>query len=204
MSDPRTVREVNFVVDGVKQALDGRITLLQYMVGAGLTILVAIAGAGTATSIAIYREIGSLDTKVSTFQESMKGVIERINAMNSSFGQQAQSQQRMAQTLERIENKISQTPPRDPVVSQPPPPITLTSDETVTLRSFFSIAKKSDEPPKYKLGTQVPESDLKAMPTSAAEKVSQKLRGTKYLFDPNGSLVVTGEGNYVVLIVAPA
>ena len=79
----------------------------------------------------------------------------------------------------------------------------LSASDLELLRSFFKLTRTADVTPKFKLGDEVPSSELKAMPEFVAEKISPELRGTRFLFDRNGSLVITaGPNNEVVVIVS--
>jgi hypothetical protein len=55
------------------------------------------------------------------------------------------------------------------------------------------------------MGDKIPAAGLKPMPDILADKLVPQFKGTHYLIDQNGALVVTaGADNTVVIIVEPA
>ena len=182
MSAPRTFREVNFLVKELRWGIGACIAGL-------IVVLIAIAGASFALYHVAYQENGKVDSKVSDLQSSLKEVGERLNRMDTSI-------RRMEQALALIEVKISS--------ALTPSPISLEPEEISTLRYFFKLTRRA-APPKFKLEDKVPDDELRPVPGIIVEKLVPKLKGTKYLVDQNGSLVVTaGADNTTVLIVEPA
>jgi hypothetical protein len=115
-------------------------------------------------------------------------------------GKAEQTLARVEQTLARIEKAASERPPAAP----PAPAIVLTADDLAVLRTFFKLAA-AGEPAQYKVGDRVPADAVKPVPAEVTDRIASGLKGTNYLIDKNGALVVTtGADNVVVLVVAPA
>jgi hypothetical protein len=197
--NPKPVRKVNSGLQGSKGALGDQIKLLQLGVGACLIAIVTVAAGG----FALYRYFGTVDRKVSALQRSMQDVKAHLDRMDLTIGGTLsgsvgllKEQAKIGQTLGRIESAVSPKSPN--------PIMTLTPSETAGLRAFFKLTK-TNQPPRFKLQDKVPAADLKPMPENVYEKIAPRLKGTSFLIDQNGALVVTtGADNLVLLIVEPA
>jgi hypothetical protein len=191
MSEPKTIREVNYVVQGVKEALDGRITLLQMGVGACLTIIIAVAGGG----FALHKEIASVDSKLSALQASIN---ERTSKLSAEIAALPNNQKQLQEALARIEARLpAPTPPIQLVGMQ------LTPEETRVLRDFFRAFGVGKGGP-YKLGDKIPDEALSSTPDEIVARIA-KLKGTKVVVDSTGSIVLTaGLSNQVIAIIPPS
>ena len=193
MSKPRTGREISFVGQGIKKALGGQIKIQQLGVGACLgaclIVIIAVAGGG----FALYHAIGVVDRKVSALQRSIEDAKARIDRMNVVSGGTLsgavgllREQALIEQTLARIESTVS---PKSP--TSPNPIVTLTPTEMAGIRAVFKLTRKTNVQPRFKLGDKIPAADLKPMPEIVYEKIGPQLKGTNFLIDQNGALVVT-------------
>jgi hypothetical protein len=186
-------------VQGIQNAFGGHIKLLQVGVGACLIVIIAIAGVG----LALYRELGVVDRKVSALQRSIEDAKARIDRMNVVSGGALsgavgilKEQALIEQSLARIESVV--------LPKSPNPIIALTPNETAGIRAFFRLTRKTSEPPRFKLGDKIPSADVKAMPDIVYEKIAPQFKETNFLIDQNGALVVTASAeNLVVYIVEP-
>lgn len=193
MSAPRVARDV---VQSIKDAL-GQINLLPLGVGACLIVVTAAAGSG----FALYQEIKVVNNKVSALQTSTEDVKARVDRMNVVVGGALsgivgllKEQALIEQTLARIES----------AALAPNSIIALTASEMAGIRAFFKLTKKTDEPPRFRVGDKIPTADLNPVPAIVYEKIAPRFQGTNFLIDQNGALVVTaGADNLVVLIVEP-
>ena len=200
MRKPTARSNVNSGAQGTKDALGKQIKLLQWGVGACLIAIIVVAASG----IVLYRQIGAIDTKARALQTSMDGAKAHLNRMDVAIGGTLtgavgllKEQARTGQTLARIESAVSPAAP-NPVIS-------LTPIQMAGIRSFFNLTRKANVPPRFKLGDKIAAADLKPMPQDIYEKTAPQLKGTNFLIDQSGALVVTaGKDNSVVLIVEPA
>jgi hypothetical protein len=179
--------------------LGDQIKLLQWGVGACLVAIIAVAVGG----IAMDRAIGAVDRKARALQTSMNVTKAHLDRMDVEIGGTLtgavgllKEQARTGQTLARIESAVSPASPN--------PIIALTPVQMAGVRSYFKLTRKSNAPPRFKLGDKVAPADLKPMPEDVYGKTAPQLKGTNFLLDQNGALVdIMGKENLVVLIVGP-
>ena len=205
MSDPNSAREDKFIVQDNKNALNGKIRLL-------LTVVIIAMAAG---GFALYHQIGAVDNKMSSVQTSLADLrrsVEDLKARNDRtnvvIGGTAtavtgvlREQARIGELLARIESSAA----KNTAPSQPSP-FALNPSQMTAIREAFNLMRKNGEQPTFHLGDKVPAADLKPMPDELLQKAAApQLKGTKFLIDKNGALVVTASAdNLVVLIVEPA
>jgi hypothetical protein len=181
------------------EALAAQNNYLQLIIGAGTAIAVALVAVG----YILYHEITVLDRKVSALQRTTQAGINRVSTLASgnTTGIVAllRAQGNLDEHITRIESTFAPKPPgpQDPIAN-------LTPTETASLRALFDLARSINASPQFKVGDKVPAAELKPVPANVYRTIP-RLKGTSFLIDRNGSLVVTaGPDNAVVLIVRPA
>jgi hypothetical protein len=208
VKEPRAARRPNPNkaepnMQSLKAAIDGQFRLLQLSVAAGVAIIVAVIVGG----FFLFHQLGVADRKVGALQRATADLKERIERATVLVGgtttgvvKLLQEQARTGKSLARIDSTLSPKPAAAPGTA-----IVLTASELDGLRVFFNLAHKTGVAPKFKLGDKIPAADLKPTPDILAERLVPQIKGTQFLIDRNGALVVTsGADNTVVLIVEPA
>jgi hypothetical protein len=184
----RPVRESTFGVSASHRVLGGA--------ARPLVIFGVCAVAFAAAGYALYHGFATLERKIETLENNAKGSVDRLAPLTANLEEILKSQRRIEAAVARLEAGAPAIPQFE---SRP----NLSALDLELLRSFFKLTRTADVTPKFKLGDEVPSSELKAMPEFVAEKISPELRGTRFLFDRNGSLVITaGPNNEVVVIVS--
>jgi hypothetical protein len=161
-------------------------------------LIFGVCGIATAVGgYTLYRALGTLEQKFEILERDIKSSVNRVATLDGKIEEILESQRLTVAAIARLEaarELNSQLEPR---------PVLVDADVEL-LRIFFKLTKTAGVASKFKLGDQVSSSDLKAMPEFVVAKISTELRGTRFLFDRNGSLVITaGPHNEVVLIVPP-
>jgi hypothetical protein len=183
--------------------LHDQVKLLQLAVVVCLIIIVAVAASG----FVLYHQAGIADQKVSALQRSAADLRERIERVTVLVGgtttgvvRLLQEQGHTREALARIDAILA---PRSSV--SPNPIVQLKPDEMDGLRVYFKLTRKAGEATRFKLGDKIPALALKPTPDIVFERLAPQLKGTRFLIDQNGALVVAaGDDNAVVLIVEPA
>jgi len=140
--------------------------------------------------------LGTLQQKFEMLERDVKGSVNRVATLAGNIDEILESQRLTAAAIARLEAA------RVPHTQLEPRP-NLPEADLDLLRIFFKLTKTAGLSPRFKLGDQVSSSELKAMPEFVAAKISPELRGTRFLFDRNGSLVITaGPNNEVIVIVS--
>jgi hypothetical protein len=184
----------------VDAAMRAHSNLLQVLVGLCIAIVLAVVAGG----YALFHEIGQLDRRLSTVQRSTQAGIERVSALSAgnSTGIVAllKAHGGLEQQLARIESAGAAK--GDTAASGSTS--TLTAEETTVLRTLFSLVRNANASSRYKVGDKIPADQLKPVPDNVVQAIP-RLKGTNFLIDQNGALVVTsGADNSVVLIVDAA
>jgi hypothetical protein len=203
VKEPRAARKPSPDTQGIKAAIDGQLRLLQLAVAACIAIIVAVVVGG----FFLFHQLGVTDRKVGALQRATADLKERIERATVLVGgtttgvvKLLQEQARTGKSLARIDSTLSPKP-----VAAPGTAIALTASEVDGLRVYFKLARKAGEAAKFKMGDKIPAAGLKPMPDILADKLVPQFKGTHYLIDQNGALVVTaGADNTVVIIVEPA
>ncbi len=152
--------------------------------------------ASAAAGYALNHKFSALERKIERLEKDAVASVDRLNEIAAKQEQVLDSQRRIERAIARLEPSASPT-----LHSEPRP--ALTEPDIELLRSFFRLSKTAGVRARFKLGDQAPAAELKAMPDFVADKISAQLRGTRFLLDRNGSLVITsGPDNEVVLIVS--
>jgi hypothetical protein len=168
---------------------------------ATIVAVIAIAGVG----LGLFHQTEEVGNKIGVLQKSiddLKARVDRLNVVMSgtSSGTVAllREQTEVAQRLARIEAAVAQkSPPANAVLMLAP-------SETNAVRAYFKLTRKTSEPPRYRSGEKISGADLKPMPDDVTASIAPELKGTNFVIDQNGALVVTaGPENIVTLIVEP-
>jgi hypothetical protein len=203
VKEPRAARKPSPDTQGIKAAIDGQLRLLQLAVAACIAIIVAVVVGG----FFLFHQLGVTDRKVGALQRATADLKERIERATVLVGgtttgvvKLLQEQARTGKSLARIDSTLSPKPAAAPGTA-----IALTASEVDGLRVYFKLTRKAGEAAKFKMGDKIPAAGLKPMPDILADKLVPQFKGTHYLIDQNGALVVTaGADNTVVIIVEPA
>jgi hypothetical protein len=144
----------------------------------------------------LHRKLGAMEGEIDSLEIKVTDAANLVTVLNSKVDQILDSQRRLETALAAVQST------RQPNSKLEPPP-NLSEADLELLRSFFKLPKAIGVPDQYKFGDHVRSTDLKAMPEFVAEKISAELRGTRFLFDRNGRLVITaGPNNQVIVIVS--
>lgn len=187
-SEPRTVRELNF-------AVEGRLGLLTKMVFVLAALLVSIAG-GVAL---VYQQLGGVAVNVATTTERVTGLGERVARIEKQLENIAAGQAQQMSSLGRIEARLPNQPRPDSSDI-----VALTPAEAEFVRSALkAIPVPMRMLGKFKLGDNLAEGTLVPVPEQVSEKLP-KLKGAKFAFDQDGSIAITaGINNRIIGIVPP-
>ena len=153
--------------------------------------------AAATSGYALYHALGTLQQKFELLERDVKGSVNRVRTLAGNIEEILESQRRTALAVARLEAARQPNPQLEARPNLPEADLEL-------LRIFFKLTRTAGVPPKFKLGDQVSSSELKAMPEFVAAKISTELRGTRFLFDRNGSLVITSGPNNEVIMIVPA
>ena len=147
---------------------------------------------------ALYYALGTFQQKFELLERDVKGSVNRVDSLAGNIEEILESQRRTALAIARLEATRQLSPPQRETRPN------LAEAELDLLRIFFKLTRTAGVSPKFKLGDHVSSSELKAMPEFVAAKISTELRGTRFLFDRNGSLVITAGPNNEVIVIVPA
>jgi hypothetical protein len=146
---------------------------------------------------AIYLGFSALQRRIETLETSVKASVDSRVPLAAKLDGIFESQRRIEAAIARLEASGPSAPHSE---SRP----NLSASDLELLRSFFRLTRTEGVLPNFKLGDLAAGTELRAMPEFVAEKISAALRGTRFLFDRNGSLVITaGPNNEVIAIVPP-
>ncbi|HEV7600085.1 MAG TPA: hypothetical protein VGO49_07465 [Bradyrhizobium sp.] len=199
VTEPKTIREANFVSAGI----EARLGLVQAMVWVVVGLLgTLIAGAG-----ALYFQIGDLKTDIALIKTSVASINERLIKLDKNFEDHGLS------ALLRIEALVS--PNRDRGRSTVPsaqmvdrmiivgPSIVLAQSEIQFVLDMLKPDRTSEQG-TFKIGDQLPDLILPHLPQVILERVP-KLRGFRYTIDRNGAILLVADlGNHVLGIILPS
>jgi hypothetical protein len=199
MKEPRSAQRIENREQDINNVLAAQSKLLQLIVGIGVVIVIAVAAVG----YALYHEIGLVDRRVSALQRSTQAGIERTNVLtagnSTGIVTLLKEQGNLDQKVGRIESTVA------PNAAAPATAIAgLNPTETAGLRALFNLARNANASPRFKVGDKIPADDVKPVPENVYQAIP-RLKGTRFLIDQDGALVVTaGADNSVILIVNPA
>jgi hypothetical protein len=170
------------------------------LVVATVLIIVVVAGGG----LALFDKLTVLDRNASAMHRRLDDLRARIDRMNvvidgTSSGTVAllREQTGIEEKLARIDSAVAQKTLK--ATSE----ISLTPNGTTALRAFFKLTRKVGEA-RFKLGDKVSDANLKPVPDNATATIAPELKGSNFVIDQNGALVITaGPENIVVLVVEP-
>jgi hypothetical protein len=146
-----------------------------------------------AAGYAVYHRFAALERKIEAFERTSKAGLDDVAALTARLNDILESQRRIEAAIARPETTSTPLEPRP----------NLSESDLELLRSFFRLTKRAGARPQFNLGDRVASDELKAMPEFVAANISAALRGTRFLFDVNGALVITaGPNNEVVAIVS--
>lgn len=159
-------------------------------------VFIGLVALGAAVGSALYISFVAVQGQIETLQTNIKASVDEQTSVAERLEEIAKSQVRIEAAVARLEAAAQ------PAAQFEPRP-KLSASDLELLRSFFRLTRTEGVLPKFKLGDLVSSTELKAMPEFVVEKVSAALKGTRFLFDRNGSLVITaGPNNEVVAIVS--
>ena len=162
-----------------------------------LFLIFGLCGMAAATCGYAVHVLATLQQKFEMLERDVKGSVNRGAIMAGNIEQILESQRLTAVAIAKLEAA------RVPNTQLEPRPILAEADLEL-LRIFFKLTRTAGVSPRFKVGDQITSSELKAMPEFVAAKISPELRGTRFLFDRDGSLVITAGPNNEVIVIVPA
>jgi hypothetical protein len=162
-----------------------------------LFLIFGLCGIAAAACGYAVHALGALQQKFEMLERDVKGSVNRVATLTGNIEQILESQRLTAAAITRLEAARV-------VNTQLEPRPDLPEADLELLRIFFKLTRTVGVSPKFKLGDQVSSSELKVMPEFVAAKISPELRGTRFLFDRNGSLIITAGPNNEVIVIVPA
>lgn len=192
MSDPKTVREVNFVLDG----LERRVGLL-VKVGGGI---VGLLGVLLLTAFSLYHEIGGLSADIASIKTGMDGLNGRIErfetAANGRFDRiEAAINHARDQILARAQAPTSQQP-QEMIAGG----FYVTKGQAALIREFLKIPP-IDASKQGKIGIWehiAPEYTV-PLPDNLAAKIGLA-NGLRYAVDPANNAIALVEPSHDVVV----
>ena len=164
--------------------------------GKSLLVFVVCALGSLFAGYALHNRLAVLERKIDAVGQTTGGSIDDFLPLAAKLEQILESQRQLETAMARLEAAAKSVPQLQPRPN-------LSESDFDLLRSFFKLVRTPGVAPRFRLGDYVPGSELKGMPEFVAEKISAELRGTRFLFDRNGSLVITaGPNNEVIVIVS--
>lgn len=212
MIEPKSIREITFVVDGLaaqldsvktsietrlddlKQNFDARLGLVQRLVWIVFGLLGTLVG-GAAS---LYVQIGDIKSDVAGIKANLIANGERIGKIEKVLEDLRTDSSQIQRTLARIESRLASADPQMPMPALPA--LTLSASETQTLREALQAraqitTSRPTDPPNRP--------DYQPLPENVTRKI-HRLKGLQYGIVSDGSIVLFDPARKRIVGAVPA
>jgi hypothetical protein len=189
ISTGEVARDLADFKDAIRREFDGQFRFLNGLV---LALLTLVLGGGVGGGIAMYRQIGNLESSVVAQGRDLAAVKERVERIEDKVIPGLQQV-----LVGKLDQLLLRGGGGQPTLITPA--IALTVGDRATIRALLGLKDFPVRQPKYALGEVLTEK-LQPFPKEVEQKIPS-IQGMNYWIDPAGWVLIADSANRVVAIV---